>query len=39
MYPNLLEVQKQMKGLEMVYALYENLLMGIVCRFVFLKSA
>lgn len=24
MYPNLLDVQKQMKGLEMVYALYEE---------------
>ena len=29
MYPNLLEVQKQMKGLEMVYALYEEQRVGI----------
>lgn len=28
MYPNLLEVQKQMKGLEMVYSLYEEQKVG-----------
>lgn len=28
MYPNLLEVQKQMKGLEMVYTLYEEQKVG-----------
>jgi len=28
MYPDLLDVQKQMKGLEMVYSLYEEQLVG-----------
>jgi hypothetical protein len=28
MYPNLLEVQKQMKGLEMIYGLYEEQKVG-----------
>jgi hypothetical protein len=28
MYPDLLDVQKQMKGLEMVYNLYEEQLVG-----------
>lgn len=30
MYPNLLEVQKQMKGLEMVYSLYEEQKVGAI---------
>lgn len=32
MYPDLLEVQKQMKGLEMIYSLYEEQLVSINCR-------
>jgi len=28
MYPDLLDVQKQMKGLEMIYSLYEEQLVG-----------
>ena len=29
MYPNLLEVQKQMKGLDMIYSLYEEQKVGL----------